>query len=235
MSVGAASLKKKNLRIRERLPIDTGSHQSGVGTMGVNSLVNTQFQYIDVWFFSSRRRHTRLQGDCSSDVCSSDLYAEGHIHAPAQVVETGGASVVMSAQDVLNLASRQLLEIAEPALLPAITPAGIVPGTIQPGEWVSIYGTNLASDTATWTGNFPTSLGGTSVTIDGTTAYLSFARPGQINLQAPNDTVTGTVPVVVTTATGSATSTVKLAQFAPSFFLLDAKHVAGIILRPDRT
>src|SRR5256885_12509506 len=31
----------------------------------------------DVWcccfFFSSRRRHTRLQGDWSSDVCSSDL------------------------------------------------------------------------------------------------------------------------------------------------------------------
>jgi uncharacterized protein (TIGR03437 family) len=26
-----------------------------------------------------------------------------------------------------------------------------------------------------------------------------------------------------------------LAQFGPSFFLLDAKHVAGIILRPDRT
>src|SRR5256885_12064974 len=27
-----------------------------------------------VFFFSSRRRHTRLQGDWSSDVCSSDLY-----------------------------------------------------------------------------------------------------------------------------------------------------------------
>src|SRR5256885_6895370 len=26
-----------------------------------------------VFFFSSRRRHTRLQGDWSSDVCSSDL------------------------------------------------------------------------------------------------------------------------------------------------------------------
>src|SRR5688500_19986872 len=26
-----------------------------------------------VFFFSSRRRHTRLQGDLSSDVCSSDL------------------------------------------------------------------------------------------------------------------------------------------------------------------
>src|SRR5256885_8776983 len=38
---------------------------------------------VDVWqisvcyffFFSSRRRHTRLQGDWSSDVCSSDLYS----------------------------------------------------------------------------------------------------------------------------------------------------------------
>src|SRR2546426_7313815 len=28
------------------------------------------------FFFSSRRRHTRLQGDWSSDVCSSDLHAE---------------------------------------------------------------------------------------------------------------------------------------------------------------
>src|SRR5256885_7153471 len=27
----------------------------------------------DSFFFSSRRRHTRLQGDWSSDVCSSDL------------------------------------------------------------------------------------------------------------------------------------------------------------------
>src|SRR5256885_7252048 len=27
-----------------------------------------------MFFFSSRRRHTRLQGDWSSDVCSSDLY-----------------------------------------------------------------------------------------------------------------------------------------------------------------
>src|SRR5256885_7705197 len=29
--------------------------------------------YICFFFFSSRRRHTRLQGDWSSDVCSSDL------------------------------------------------------------------------------------------------------------------------------------------------------------------
>src|SRR5256885_12454821 len=28
---------------------------------------------VCLFFFSSRRRHTRLQGDWSSDVCSSDL------------------------------------------------------------------------------------------------------------------------------------------------------------------
>src|SRR6266566_64583 len=30
-----------------------------------------------MYFFSSRRRHTRLQGDWSSDVCSSDLVGPG--------------------------------------------------------------------------------------------------------------------------------------------------------------
>src|ERR1022692_5110092 len=30
--------------------------------------------FLFFFFFSSRRRHTRLQGDWSSDVCSSDLY-----------------------------------------------------------------------------------------------------------------------------------------------------------------
>jgi uncharacterized protein (TIGR03437 family) len=123
---------------------------------------------------------------------------------------------------------------------PTITPGGVVPvfstaNTIQPSEWVSIYGANLASTTATWSGEFPTSLGGASVTINGKPSYLWFASPTQINLQAPDDIATGTVAVVVTTATGVATSTVTLASSGPSFSVLDAKHVAGIILRPDRT
>src|SRR2546426_7071501 len=33
--------------------------------------------YSFCFFFSSRRRHTRLQGDWSSDVCSSDLFFTG--------------------------------------------------------------------------------------------------------------------------------------------------------------
>src|SRR5256885_5533777 len=39
------------------------------------------------FFFSSRRRHTILQGDWSSDVCSSDLALRGvSQHRPARLV-----------------------------------------------------------------------------------------------------------------------------------------------------
>src|SRR5688500_20312290 len=41
------------------------------------------------FFFSSRRRHTRLQGDWSSDVCSSDLaFALERLVQAAGLVET---------------------------------------------------------------------------------------------------------------------------------------------------
>jgi uncharacterized protein (TIGR03437 family) len=169
-------------------------------------------------------------------IYSQDIqYATANVNAPAQMV-AGSAAVSITAQALLNLASVKLLTIGEPS--PLIRPGGVVPvaspvGTIQAGEWVSIYGSNLASGTANWTGNFPTSLAGTSVTIDGKPAFLSYVSPAQINLQAPADPATGTVSVAVMTEFGSATSNVALAQFAPSFFLLDAKHVAGIILRAD--
>src|SRR5256885_8689206 len=38
---------------------------------------------VYVFFFSSRRRHTRLQGDWSSDVCSSDLGSIDYINTLA--------------------------------------------------------------------------------------------------------------------------------------------------------
>ncbi len=138
-----------------------------------------------------------------------------------------------------NLRSR-VREVFGPgsATAPSITSGGVVPiystvTKIQPGEWISIYGTSLAASTATWNGNFPTSLGGTSVTIDGKPAYLWLVSPTQINLQAPDDTTIGPVPVVLTTSAGTSTSTVTLSQFGPSFLLLDSKHVTGIISRSD--
>ncbi|MGB7640915.1 MAG: cohesin domain-containing protein [Terriglobales bacterium] len=40
--------QKATLKIGERVPVATGSFQPGIGGVGINPLVNTQFQYIDV-------------------------------------------------------------------------------------------------------------------------------------------------------------------------------------------
>jgi uncharacterized protein (TIGR03437 family) len=130
---------------------------------------------------------------------------------------------------------------AAAATAPSITPGGVVPvysssTTVQPGSWFSVYGSNLAAATALWNGDFPTSLGGTTVTVNGKNAYLWFVSSGQINAQAPDDTATGSVPVVVTSGGVSATTTITLAPAGPSFLLLaDAKHATGIILTPDNS
>jgi uncharacterized protein (TIGR03437 family) len=124
---------------------------------------------------------------------------------------------------------------------PSIRPSGIVPvdstvSTVQPGEWISIYGANLGPATpVNWNGNFPTQLGGTSVTIDGLAAYMYYVSAGQVNVQVPDDpNVNRSVPVVVTVGSQSVTSSVNLTSVAPSFALLgDNLHVAGIILRTD--
>jgi uncharacterized protein (TIGR03437 family) len=118
---------------------------------------------------------------------------------------------------------------------PTVKTGGVVPvysssTTIQPGSWVSIFGNNLADATALWNGDFPISLGGTSVTINGKNAYLWFVSPTQINFQAPDDTTTGPVPVVVTTPNGTVSSTVSLGSYAPSFSLLNATYPVAIVL-----
>src|SRR6202522_1392202 len=46
--VRALDNQKATLKIGERVPVATGSFQPGIGGVGINTLVNTQFQYLDV-------------------------------------------------------------------------------------------------------------------------------------------------------------------------------------------
>ncbi len=124
---------------------------------------------------------------------------------------------------------------------PAITPTGVVPvghtrNTIQPGSWISVYGRNLANGTTIWDGstsNIPTTLGGVTATINGKAAYFWFTSPGQLNLQAPDDTKYGCVNVTVNTPNGTVSTQVNNNFAAPSLNLLDAKYPAAIVLTPD--
>ncbi len=46
--IRALNGQKATLKIGDRVPVATGSFQPGIGGVGINPLVNTQFQYIDV-------------------------------------------------------------------------------------------------------------------------------------------------------------------------------------------
>src|SRR5256885_11337565 len=59
---------------------------------------------LDFFFFSSRRRHTRLQGDWSSDVCSSDLRMHAIIAEFARAPVPKPMPVVMQ-----NIIAKRLL------------------------------------------------------------------------------------------------------------------------------
>jgi general secretion pathway protein D len=47
-SVRSVDGQKASLKIGDRVPVATGSFQPGIGGVGINPLVNTQFQYLDV-------------------------------------------------------------------------------------------------------------------------------------------------------------------------------------------
>ncbi|MCU1239007.1 MAG: type sorting protein, partial [Candidatus Solibacter sp.] len=67
------------------------------------------------------------------------------------------------------------------------------------GSLVSIYGANLATQTAVaGTIPLPSTLGDVRVTVDGRTAPLYFVSPGQINLQLPPQTNIGSARAIVT-------------------------------------
>ena len=46
--IRASNNQKASLKIGQRIPVATGSFQPGIGGVGINPLVNTQFQYLDV-------------------------------------------------------------------------------------------------------------------------------------------------------------------------------------------
>src|SRR5256885_7517893 len=64
------------------------------------------------FFFSSRRRHTRLQGDWSSDVCSSDLPKKSVALSGVTAGNTALCTVGRSGND-LHYRGYDILDIAE--------------------------------------------------------------------------------------------------------------------------
>src|SRR5688500_19943143 len=59
-----------------------------------------------IFFFSSRRRHTRLQGDWSSDVCSSDLPDELDIEIALATPDSKDIFLTLDGQEGFEISDR---------------------------------------------------------------------------------------------------------------------------------
>ena len=129
---------------------------------------------------------------------------------------------------------------AYPPAISSVLNGASFSGAIEAGSWAMITGSNLADITRTWTSadfsgdNLPTSLSGVSVTIDGKPAFPYYISPTQINVQAPSDSATGTVNVVVdNNGAVSAPATAQLQAFAPAFFIYPGTSFAFASLLPN--
>jgi len=115
--------------------------------------------------------------------------------------------------------------------LPVAPNNGIVNGAsfapsaaVSPWSIASLFGSNLASrTTGATTLPLPTSLGGTSVVVNGAPAPLFFTSTGQINFQVPVE-ATGTSATVAVSSRGAVGNSVTLAiaPAAPGIFTADS-------------
>ncbi len=126
------------------------------------------------------------------------------------------------------------------AIITAVLDAASFQPAIEAGSWVMIRGTNLANTLRTWrpdeivNGELPTSIDGVSVTIDGKPAFVYYISSTQINVQAPSDSATGAVKVVVTNnGSVSPPATAQLQPFAPAFFQFLPTQYAVATRLPD--
>lgn len=112
-----------------------------------------------------------------------------------------------------------------------------VPPPLAPGSLATVYGTNLASGTASAAGtDFPTSLAGAGVSVRdaaGMTraAQLLYASPDQIDFLTPAATARGGATVTITTNSSSGTLSqsahLEIASVAPSLFTFDSADLAA--------
>ncbi len=157
----------------------------------------------------------------ATNVGTVTLYAAGNAVTGALVV-TGTETYLTSLQLTPSTGGGNT-----PALTGVVSDASFA-GPIASGSWVALFGSNMApaGDSRLWNpatdfnGNkFPTALDGTSVMINNKPAAVEFISGGQVNIQPPDDTAAGPVPVVITTSGGSSTAfTATYAQFAPGLF-----------------
>lgn len=165
-------------------------------------------------------------------------------NVPGNLLATGGTALITVLNPDGSVANGPNFAItSQPFITAVVNGASFQPG-IQSGSWSTVFGTNLSTTTRNWDGaiidgKLPLSLDNVSVMVNNKPAAIYFISPGQINFQAPDDTVTGAVSVTVTNSGGTSPGMpTQLQRDAPGFFMFDPqarKYVAALVANSDGT
>ena len=116
--------------------------------------------------------------------------------------------------------------------------ASVAAGSIAPGETLALTGFSIGPRPAVsqTTATPLTTLGGTSVTINGTAVPVLYTQADQTNIIVPWGITGTTATIVVTSGTTTATTTVPIAATAPGIFTTGATGSgASLALNQDGT
>lgn len=119
----------------------------------------------------------------------------------------------------IALLTPALLYATVPAIN-AVTDSAAYGPRVAPGSLATVFGTGLASATASATTfPLPSSLSGTSVSVGGTLAPLLYVSAGQINFQVPSSTAAGDINVVVNGPGGASSAfSMTVTEQAPAMY-----------------
>jgi uncharacterized protein (TIGR03437 family) len=135
-----------------------------------------------------------------------------------------------------NNVIRVLTPVAPAISSDGVTNAASFKPQVSPGALASIFGTGFATTTAqATTFPYPMSLGGVTVTVNGTQAPVFYVSSGQINFQIPWATTGSSANVVVTANNiASNTASVPVLSAGPGLFLWNTTN-AVVQNWPDYT
>jgi uncharacterized protein (TIGR03437 family) len=131
-----------------------------------------------------------------------------------------------------------------PGLGAVVNSASFQPGSVSPGELVTIFGTNLGPTSPVGlqllpSGAVSTNIGNTTVTFDGVPAPLTFVSATQINAIVPYEVAGHVTTNVVVTHSGSPSTAplvLRVADTAPAIFsLTQTGNGQGAIINQNQT
>jgi uncharacterized protein (TIGR03437 family) len=170
-----------------------------------------------------------------------DVDSLGNIYVAGYTAQTGLPTTAGAFQRAISGNYDAFIAKISAAGPPVPTIQSAVPSFIgnagvSPNMYMDINGANFTDHARARTpSDSPTELDGVGVTIDGKAAFVNFISPGQINVNLPADSATGSVPVQVNSPNGlSNTVSVTLAAVSPAMwtepqFLVNGKQYVAAV------